>query len=87
MIELIGTIATVLAGTGVILNNRHKIECFYIWIISNSLSALIHWNTGTWSLIGRDLIFVVLAIEGIWLWGRTKSPFLIKKRGFWHEKP
>jgi nicotinamide riboside transporter PnuC len=73
MIELIGTIATVLAVVGVILNNRHKIECFGFWIASNLQSALIHLHTGTWSLMARDLIFLVLAIEGIHLWRSKRS--------------
>jgi nicotinamide riboside transporter PnuC len=73
MIELIGTITTMLAVAGVLLNNRHKIQCFYVWIVSNLLSAMIHWHTATYSLMARDLIFLALAIEGIHLW-RSKRP-------------
>jgi nicotinamide riboside transporter PnuC len=68
MIELLGTITTVLAVAGVILNNRHRIECFYLWLLSNLLSAVIHFQTDTKSLMIRDMIFLVLAVEGIVLW-------------------
>jgi nicotinamide riboside transporter PnuC len=73
MIELIGTIATVLAICGVWLNNRKLIACFYLWFISNGLSAIIHWRTGTWSLMARDVIFIVLAVEGIRLWAKDRK--------------
>jgi nicotinamide riboside transporter PnuC len=68
MIELIGSIVTVIALAGAWLNNRHKISCFYLWIVSNLLSAGIHAWPGLWSLTVRDLAFLVLAIEGIWRW-------------------
>ena len=73
MIELIGGIATILSVTGVILNNRRRIECFYIWLVSNLLSAGIHAVNGPWSLFARDLIFIALAIEGIMIWKRTDA--------------
>jgi nicotinamide riboside transporter PnuC len=73
MIEIIGTITTILAVSGVILNNRRRIECFYLWTASNVLSAVIHYMTDTRSLMIRDLIFLLLAIEGIILWKRKKQ--------------
>ena len=70
MIELIGTIATILAVTGVILNNRKLRVCFIIWFISNTLTLAIHAQTGIWSLLVRDAIFLILAVEGWVRWGR-----------------
>lgn len=72
MIELLGIVATVVAVIGVWLNNHKMIACFYLWILSNSLSGLIHWHDGRWSLCGRDAIFILLAIHGIWQWGKKK---------------
>ncbi len=72
-IELFGTIATILAVAGVILNNRKMIGCFYLWIVSNFLSGLIHYDARVWSLCIRDGIFIILAIEGIWQWGKRKA--------------
>ena len=57
MIEIIGLICTGLAIIGVILNNRRMIQCFYIWIFSNLLAAIIHYQTGIYSLLLRDCIF------------------------------
>jgi nicotinamide riboside transporter PnuC len=73
MIEFIGTITTILAVSGVVLNNRHRIECFYLWLVSNLLSAVIHFQTETYSLMVRDLIFLALSIERIWVWKRTDA--------------
>lgn len=67
-IEAIGTIATAFAVAGVILNNRKMIGCFYLWLISNSISAGIHATAGIWSLCLRDLIFIALAAEGLARW-------------------
>lgn len=73
MLEIIGTIATVLAVTGVILNNRRLRFCFVLWVISNSLSLLLHLDAALWSLVVRDAIFTVLSIEGWIKWGRSTS--------------
>lgn len=70
MTELLGTIATILAVSGVVLNNRKLSGCFYLWIISNGISALLHYDAGLFSLLIRDLLFTVLAVEGIFRWRR-----------------
>jgi len=66
--EIIGGIVCVLAVVGVLLNNRKMIGCFYFWIVSNSLSGLLHWNAGQYSLCARDVIFLALAVEGLLKW-------------------
>ena len=73
MIELFGTIATLLAITGVILNNRKMIACFYIWLVSNFICAAIHYQAGIMSLFFRDLIFFVLAIDGLYRWSKKRD--------------
>jgi len=70
MIELVGTIITVVAVTGVWLNNHKNRACFYLWLLSNSLTAGIHLYLGVYSLFARDLIFLVLAIHGLYQWGK-----------------
>ena len=67
-LELAGTIATVLAIAGTVLNNRHRRECFYIWLFSNSLTLAVHLFAGLWSLAARDVVFFILAVEGIFKW-------------------
>lgn len=73
MLEIIGTIATVLAVTGVVLNNRRLRCCFLLFLLSNSGSLIIHAQTGIWSLVARDVIFLVLAVEGWIRWGKCKT--------------
>lgn len=68
MIEIAGIIVTIVAVTGVILNNRKYRWCFLLWIVSNLLSAGIHLVLGPWALVVRDLIFLALAVEGWFLW-------------------
>ena len=70
MLETIGTIATVLAITGVLANNRRLRWCFVVWMVSNSLTAGIHAYAGIWSLFVRDAIFLILAVEGWKKWGK-----------------
>ena len=68
LLEIIGVISMTVAVTGVVLNNRKCRWCFVLWIVSNSLSAVIHIHTGPWSLVMRDVIFLFLAVEGMILW-------------------
>ena len=70
MIELLGTIATILAVSGVIMNNRRMRACFVVWMVSNAMSLGIHVHAGIWSFVARDAVFFVLAIEGLWLWSK-----------------
>lgn len=68
--DRIGWIATVLAVAGVVLNNFRLWPCFLLWIASNGLSAWIHYRTAMRSLMVRDLIFLALAVLGLWQWTR-----------------
>ena len=72
MIELIGTIATILAIAGAKLANHKLRICFALWLVSNSLTLIIHVHVGVWSLVARDAIFLILAVEGWVKWGKRK---------------
>ena len=72
MIEIIGIISTILAITGVIANNRRLRWCFIIWMVSNAMSLAIHAEAGIWSFVARDAVFLALAVEGWFKWGRKK---------------
>ena len=71
--EIIGTIATIFAVIGVITNNRRLRICFLLWLISNALSGVIHIHAGIWSLLVRDIIFFILAIEGWFKWSVSET--------------
>jgi len=71
LIEIFGLVSTVLAVGGVLLNNRLNILCFYLWIVSNAIFAVIHSQAGIWSLVLRDVVFIGLCIEGIVRWRKN----------------
>lgn len=73
MIETLGVIATVIAIAGVVLNNHRHIGCFYLWLVSNTLSAVVHVQTGVWSMTLRDVIFLGLALHGWRVWKSKKG--------------
>ncbi len=68
MTEIIGTISTVIAVVGVILNNHRLIACFWLWLVSNAASAGLHIHAGMYSLAVRDAVFFALAIHGLVMW-------------------
>lgn len=68
--EMLGWLATGFAVAGVVLNNNRLWPCFVLWMISNALSAAIHYRRGPKSLLVRDLIFFALAGVGLWQWTR-----------------
>lgn len=68
MLEAIGFITTILAVIGCRLNNNRHIVCFYVWMISNTLSLGLHLYAGMWGLTCRDAIFFILCIDGIIKW-------------------
>ena len=73
MIELIGTIATILAVTGVWLNNRKLRACFILFLFSNALALYIHVDATIWSVAVRDATFIVLAVEGWFKWRKKEK--------------
>ncbi len=68
LIESAGLAATCIAIGGVILNNHRRRECFYLWLVSNTLTLAIHTAAGIWSLAARDAIFLYLALDGLNKW-------------------
>lgn len=74
VIEIFGYIAAGLAIFGVLLNNRRMRICFYVWMVSNAMSIVMHvWALqsgadGMVPMIGRDVVFLVLAVEGAFKW-------------------
>ena len=71
--EITGWIATCVALVGVWLNNKQRRACFGLWLVSNTMTLIIHAAAGMWSLATRDFAFFLLAIHGWWLWS-TKLP-------------
>jgi nicotinamide riboside transporter PnuC len=73
MVEILGTVATILAVTGVLYNNARRRAGFIVWMFSNSLTAGLHFYTGFYSMMVRDLVFLALAAAGYVMWGKEKT--------------
>lgn len=71
MIEVIGTIATVIAICGVVMNNHRMVGCFWLWIVSNAMTAGIHVYFCIWSMAARDVVFLALAVHGLMCWRKS----------------
>jgi nicotinamide riboside transporter PnuC len=72
IIETFGIAAMLLAVVGVFYNNRMDRRCFWLWMVSNAISCVLHIWMGVWSLVIRDAIFFVLAIQGYRMWANKK---------------
>ncbi|MCK4624343.1 MAG: nicotinamide mononucleotide transporter [Phycisphaerae bacterium] len=70
MTEIIGWTVTIIAITGVVLNNHRRRACFAVWMVSNLLSAGLHIHAGMTALAVRDAIFFILAIHGLICWSK-----------------
>lgn len=68
MMELFGSIATVLLVAGVILNARLNRACFAFWLAGNIILVVMHAQVGLVSLVRCDFIFIALAIYGWYRW-------------------
>lgn len=66
--EVLGAVATVIAVTGVVLNNGKIIWCFPVWMTSNGITLYLHVRRRMWSLAARDAIFIGLAAAGWRMW-------------------
>ncbi len=71
--ELIGWAVTVIAVTGVLLNNHRMKSCFLLWMVSNAATFCLHVNAGLIGLAVRDACFFALAIHGYRAWGRKAA--------------
>ena len=86
MVEALGIIGTVLAVAGTVLNNQRRRACFYVWIVSNIITLIVHVQAGIWSLAARDAIFLVLAVDGLRRWRKVDAGFSIHTNHEWDQK-
>lgn len=59
---------TGLAIFGTILNIRKNRWCFRVWLVSNSALCIHNFIIGEYAQSGLFLVYVGLAIYGIWSW-------------------
>jgi nicotinamide riboside transporter PnuC len=70
-LECLGLVSAVLSVLGCILNNRKLAACFPLWLVSNGICVVLHSVAGLWTLVGRDVVFIVLAVDGWRKWKGT----------------
>jgi nicotinamide riboside transporter PnuC len=73
VIETIGFASMVLAVVGVVYNNRMNRKCFYFWLVSNILGLAVHLASGVGAMAIRDVIFIILAVQGWRTWKRLHN--------------
>ena len=69
-LETLGLVATVIAVVGVVLMNYKRRACHLVFCFSNLLFIAIHLSTNPpiVSMVGRDLVFLGLAVAGWFQW-------------------
>ena len=82
LLEAIGWAVTVIAVTGVVLNNLRNRACFVLWMVSNAMTAAVHGQAGMSGLLARDVIFFGLCIHGLWAWKKNQN----RETEFSHDK-
>jgi len=77
--EIIGWLATIGAISGVVLNNYRLRWCFVVWLCTNAISMGLHargYLNGDGAMLAltcRDTVFMLLAVQCWWAWGREKT--------------
>lgn len=64
---------TIAALTGVVLNIKKKISCFYVWLVTNVCWAVIDFYKG---IPAQGVLFTVyagLAVYGIYEWRKSND--------------
>lgn len=72
MIELFAGFGSLLAIVGVVANNHRLRWCFLLWMASNSIAIVVHGINGPIAYVGRDIIFLILAVTGWIKWGAKR---------------
>jgi len=65
-------IITIASLTGTVLNIKKNKACFIIWLFTNALWTLIDYEAGLYSQATLQLVYVVLALWGIYEWKKVK---------------
>jgi len=72
-----------IALTGIVLNIRKNVICFYLWAISNASWCAIDLNHGIYAQSLIQAVYFGLSIYGAWKWTadskNNKKPLLQKE--------
>lgn len=66
-------IATIIALAGTVLNCKKIRACFVLWTVTNAMWLAWDYGQGLYSRCVLDFVQLILAIWGLWEWGRTEE--------------
>ena len=72
MIANLMWVVTVASIIGTVLNIRKCGVCFWIWLVTNSAWTIYDCYIANWAQAGLSLVYVGLAIWGIYAWKHKK---------------
>lgn len=58
---------------GVVLNIKRRLECFYVWCVTNAAWTVVDAVHGIWSQAFLQFVYFLLAIWGLIEWKRKKT--------------
>lgn len=71
--QLIHWLTAAFALTGVVLNIRRHVACFYIWTATNATWAVVDWSHGLHAQACLMAVYFALSLWGIWQWTQPKK--------------
>ena len=72
-------ITAAFAITGVVLNIRKHVACFYVWSCTNAAWAWVDWTHGLHAQACLMIVYFGLSLWGIWKWAPRKKGDLYGK--------
>lgn len=64
---------TILSLVGVVLNIKHRRECFFVWAGTNAAWTIVDYNAGLYAQAALFGIYFCLALWGIWEWRHKEA--------------
>ena len=63
---------SVAALIGVWLNIHRRVECFYIWSVTNTIWIYVDFTHGIYAQASLQAVYFALSIYGIWKWSERR---------------
>lgn len=71
--QLFTWIITALSIVGVVLNIKHRRECFYVWAFTNAAWTAVDLYYQIWAQATQQFVYFALAIWGLYEWKRKTA--------------
>jgi len=70
---LIGYIAAFFSLTGILLNIKKNILCWFMFMISDSLWFIYSIKTGQWAITITHTVFIITNFVGMYTWSKQRN--------------